>query len=117
MKKAERQAKIQTYGWNCDCDACKFDYPLLREMNHYFTETELKAVRQLEFIEKTEDTGISLLPEVIENMMKTCCAQLMDIHKTCKDKENLYVRFDALALQHVLFSLLMFCCEPRIKIP
>jgi hypothetical protein len=117
MTKSERQAELTYYGFICDCDACKFDYPFLRGINRSFTAIGQKAAHQLKFLQQIEQTGRELLPEVFEIMLEDCCTQLMNIHKTCKDKKKLDVNSDVIIIRLVLLYLLMSRSQPRIKIP
>jgi hypothetical protein len=102
--KQERQARLQDiFGFICDCEACKGDYPTPPALS-------FKDLKQMKFAKKTDDELLQLPFARALKKYRACC-DILD-----KSHEN-FPCLEFSLLQKCIITFLLTQAQPAVKFP
>jgi hypothetical protein len=116
VPKFERQTLLQHYGFTCDCNACKFDYPLVDQLNVVFDCESAKMTRfenaRVEELQLTQQ----LHPDFVRHLLNKWFTQLKLLAQTKKKNTYLDICVDVVLLRVAFCNLLRNCIDCHTKI-
>jgi hypothetical protein len=110
--KKNRARDISRYGFECDCKACKYNYPMLAQMKSMDTALADTTSLYLEMIDKLQFSTTGLKESLAVRLVEKCCALLLDAQAT--SETNIDLREDVSFLRltfHRLVDFLANSCE------